>query len=295
MQSHDHAQAAHDAVAAHLPGYRVDTITPLGEGQDNLAYEVNGELIVRFSKEADPVRRAMLVDREARLLTGVAGFSPVPVPEPGFTVAEQGCLAYFKLPGLPLLGLPPSERLSHGPSVAATLGGLLSALHAVPLDRLAGLVEVDAPPLSEWLDEAKEIYPTIIKEIPEAHRRTVQTFLDTPPPDGGYDPVFSHNDLGIEHVLVDPATGAVTGVIDWSDAAIVDPAYDFGLLYRDLGPAALEAALGGYRSGDLTALRERALFYGGCSLLEDLAYGLETGQDTYIDKSRTALEWLFHS
>jgi aminoglycoside phosphotransferase (APT) family kinase protein len=35
--------------------------------------------------------------------------------------------------------------------------------------------------------------------------------------------VLSHNDLGIEHVLVDPATLEVTGVVDWSDAAIVDP------------------------------------------------------------------------
>jgi hypothetical protein len=26
----------------------------------------------------------------------------------------------------------------------------------------------------------------------------------------------------------------VTGIIGWSDAAIVDPAYDFGLLYRIL-------------------------------------------------------------
>ncbi|MFI6454796.1 phosphotransferase family protein [Streptosporangium amethystogenes] len=293
MQSHDHAQATRDAVAAHLPGYRVDTVTPLGEGQDNLAYEVNGELIVRFSKEADPVRRAMLVDREARLLASVAGFSPVPVPEPRFTVVEQGCLAYFKLPGLPLLDLPPSERLSHGPSVAATLGGLLSAAHAVPVDRLADLVEGDNPPLSEWLDEAREIYPTIAGEIPTARHRAVKTFLETSPPDGDHVPVFSHNDLGIEHVLVDPATGAVTGVIDWSDAAIVDPAYDFGLLYRDLGPVALDAALGGYRSGDLTALRERAVFYARCSLFEDLAYGIETGQKAYIDKSRTALEWLF--
>ncbi|WP_051753265.1 phosphotransferase family protein [Streptosporangium amethystogenes] len=295
MQSRDRAQDSHDAVAAQLPGYRINTVTPLGEGQDNLAYEVNGELIVRFSKEADPVRRATLVDREARLLTTVAGFSPVPVPEPRFTIAEQGCLAYFKLPGRPLLDLPPAERLTYGPSVAATLGDLLSALHAVPVDRLAGLVEVDAPPLSEWLDEAAEIHPTIIKEIPEARRRAVQTFLDTPPPDGDYDPVFSHNDLGIEHVLIAPATGAVTGVIDWSDAAIVDPAYDFGLLYRDLGPTALEAALGGYRPGDVTALRERAVFYGRCGLFEDLAYGLETGQDAYVGKSRTAMEWLFHS
>ncbi len=56
-------------------------------------------------------------------------------------------------------------------------------------------------------------------------------------------------------MLVDPDTWEVTGIIDWSDAAIVDPAYDFGLLYRDLGPRA----------------RRRA----------------------YVDKSLAALEWLF--
>jgi hypothetical protein len=35
---------------------------------------------------------------------------------------------------------------------------------------------------------------------------------------------------GIEHVLVDQDTFAVTGVLDWTDAALVDPAYDFGPL-----------------------------------------------------------------
>ena len=42
-------------------------------------------------------------------------------------------------------------------------------------------------------------------------------------------------------MLADPRTWAVTGVLDWGDAAITDPAYDIGLLYRDLGPAALDA------------------------------------------------------
>jgi len=294
-QSRDRAEDVRDALAAHLPGYRVETVTPLGEGEDNIAYEVNGELIVRFSKEPDPVRRTALVEREARLLTVVAGFSPVPVPAPRFTVAEWGCLAYPRLPGLPLLNLPSSKRQAHAPSIAATLGGLLAAMHAVPLGLVAGLVETDGSLPPEWLDEAAEIHSTIIDEIPSAHRRAVRAFLDTPPPKGGHEPVFSHNDLGIEHVLVDPATGSVTGVVDWSDAAIVDPAYDFGLLYRDLGPAPLEIALGRYRSGDTAALRERAVFYGRCGFFEDLAYGLETGQDAYTGKSLTALEWLFAS
>ncbi|MEU8379207.1 phosphotransferase [Streptosporangium sp. NPDC048865] len=291
------------AMARHLPGHRVETVTPLGAGQDNVAYEVNGDLILRFSKEPDPARRAALVEREARLLAVVADLSPVPVPEPAFTIAAQGCLAYPKLPGRPLLDLPAAKRSAHGPSVAATLGALLAAAHAVPAGLLTGLAEVDDSPPSEWLREASEICPAIIDEIPPAHHRAVRTFLGTPPPDDGHTPVFSHNDLGIEHVLVAPATGTVTGVIDWSDAAIVDPAYDFGLLYRDLGPTALDAALDGYRSAglpnglttlrDLAVLRERAVFYGRCRLFEDLEYGIETGRELYVGKCLTAVEWLF--
>ena len=227
-------------VAAHLPGYQVDSVVLAGAGQENTAYEVNGELIVRVSKEPDPARRAVSVQREARLLTTVAGISPLPVPEPRFIAPEQGCLAYRKVPGRSLLELP--GRWAHGTSIAATLGGFLAA----------------------------------------------------PPPAGGYTLVFSHNDLGVEHVLVDPAW-TVTGVIDWTDAALVDPAYDFGLLYRDLGPDAVDAAVRTYRTSvdNIGALRERAAFYARCSVLEDLAYGLGSGQTRYVDNSIAALAWLF--
>src|SRR5215211_4430951 len=97
-------------VAAYLPDHRVDSVVPVGEGGDHLAYEVDGELIVRFGKEPDPAARAAGVDREARLLAAVAAISPLPVPEPVFTAAEQGCLAYRKLPGVPLLDLPLPPR-----------------------------------------------------------------------------------------------------------------------------------------------------------------------------------------
>lgn len=41
------------------------------------------------------------------------------------------------------------------------------------------------------------------------------------------------------------------------------------------------------------ALRERAVFYARCSVFEDLAHGIETGQERYIDKSVAAMVWLF--
>jgi aminoglycoside phosphotransferase (APT) family kinase protein len=267
-------------VAAHLPGYQVATVAPLGAGLDNVAYEVNGELIVRFSREPDPAR----VTREVDLLAAVAEVSPLPVPRPVFTDPGRGCVAYRKVPGTPLLDLPPAGRSAHAGPIAATLGGFLAALHAVPVDRLAGLVEPDDQPLPDWLADAAAQYATVAGHVPAAHRPAVEEFLAAPPPAGGYPLVFSHNDLGIEHVLVDPERWTVTGVIDWSDAALVDPAYDTGLLYRDLGPAALDACPDG---------AGRAAFYARCGVFEDLAYGLETGRRPYVDKSLTALAWLF--
>jgi aminoglycoside phosphotransferase (APT) family kinase protein len=293
-RSRDRDRDIRDAVVTHLPDYRVDSVVLAGEGQDNIAYEVNGELMVRFSKECDPARRAARVDHEARLLAAVAAISPLPVPQPTFTVAEQGCLAYFKIPGRPLLDLPQSQRQAHGRSIAATLGELLTAMHAAPIDRMAGLVDTEELPLDEWQVEAAQNYATVAAVVPVKHQRPIEAFLDAAAPDDGYALVFSHNDLGIEHVLVDPATWNVTGIIDWSDAAIVDPAHDFGLLYRDLGPA-IAAAIGSYRSdvNDVVAVGERATFYARCSVFEDLAHGMVTGQDRYVDKSLAALEWLF--
>ncbi|MGW2824022.1 phosphotransferase family protein [Streptomyces sp. NPDC001443] len=294
-RSRDRVAVVRSVVATHMLDRRIESVVPLGEGLDNLAYEINGELIVRFSKEPDPARRTALVGREARVLAAVAEISPLPVPEPTFTVAEHGCLAYRKLPGVPLLDMPLHQRSLHATSIAAALGELLTALHAAPVDRFDGLVDVDHQPPAEWRHEAAEHYVAVAGRVPAAHRRSVEAFLEAAPPDDGRTPTFSHNDLGIEHVLVDPATWTVTGVIDWSDAAVVDPAHDFGLIYRDLGPAAARAAVDSCRTDadDLAAIGERAVFYARCSVFEDLAHGIETEQDKYVDKSLAAMEWLF--
>ena len=61
-----------DAVRAGVPGLQVRSVALSGEGTDNLAYEVNGELVVRFSKEPDPARRADLIRSEVEHLDAEA-------------------------------------------------------------------------------------------------------------------------------------------------------------------------------------------------------------------------------
>jgi aminoglycoside phosphotransferase (APT) family kinase protein len=290
---HRDEQHVAELVRVGVHGLQVSSVALIGEGVDHLAYEVNGELVVRFSKEDDPTRRAELIRSETGLLAAVAQISPLRVPEPVFTDAEQGCWAYAKIPGTPLLDLPAPQRLRYAPALAATLGRFLSALHAAPSERMAQFVSPDQVPMAEWRDEAAENYTAVVKEIHATRRGPVEAFLTAAPPEAGDGLVFSHNDLGIEHVLISPDTQAITGVIDWSDAAFADPAYDFALLYRDLGPAALTAALTSYPAQDTAAFHDRVTFYARCGLLEDLAYGIQTGLKAYVGKSITALEWLF--
>jgi aminoglycoside phosphotransferase (APT) family kinase protein len=260
------------SLAHHLPGYEVRSMVELGKGSDNAAYEVNGELVVRVSKEADARRRSEATRREAELLAAVARFSTLPVPEPVFADAEAGVLAYFKLPGLPLMDRPVEEPARLAPA----LGGFVGRLHRAPLGEIEPLVQRDFYPLTAWLEDAERYYRRVAQRVPAADRRLIEDFLgSTPPAEPGAE-AFGHNDLGAEHVLVDVGTGAVTGVIDWTDAAIADPARDLALIYRDLGPKVFDLALAHYGGRFDDADRGRAAFYARCKLLEDVAYGLGT-------------------
>ncbi|HWT26168.1 MAG TPA: aminoglycoside phosphotransferase family protein [Solirubrobacteraceae bacterium] len=280
-------------IAASLPALSVESIAPLGEGTDHIAYLVDDRLVVRFTTGRDAILSAASVDREARLLTVAAAVSPIAVPKPVLVAPEKGCLAYLKLPGVPLLDLPQRRRALHAPGIAADLGRLLRALHAVAPQDVAELVTRDDLAPEQWLDEAAEHYATVAAAIPSAYRQVTREFLAAAAPQAPPQLRFSHNDLGIEHVLVDPRAGTVTGVLDWADAALADPARDFGLIYRDLGPAAAAAAFSAYGPDAAVALRDRAVFHARCALLEDLAFGLENGREPYVEKSLAGLAWLF--
>ena len=91
---------------------------------------------------------------------------------------------------------------------------------------------------------------------------------------------FYHNDLGAEHILASRDSSELTGVIDWSDAAIADPARDIGRLLRDFGFGVAETVL--RRTGGDERMLARAAFYARCALLEDLAYGSETSRPQYV-------------
>jgi aminoglycoside phosphotransferase (APT) family kinase protein len=269
----------------------------LGRGLDHAAILVGGDTVVRVALEADPVARAAAVRREAAVLravaSAVAGVVPVAVPVPSLAEPAAGVMAHPLLPGTPLADVAPAARERAAAPAGATLGRLMSVVAGLT-PRVGDVVHVDADPPAEWLAEARAGHPRVEDAIPPARRAAVRAFLDAEPPapaDGAH-LVLCHDDLGAEHVLVDGA-GTVTGVIDWSDAAIADPAGDLGRILRDLGPAALDAALAELAPPEPRATRARTVFRARCGALEDMAYGRDADRPAYVSRAVAALGWLF--
>ncbi|MGH1564284.1 phosphotransferase family protein [Mumia sp. DW29H23] len=249
-----------------------------------------GTLLRRRLPEAD----CLTSEHEAALLRVVAAVSPLAVPTVVEVWPDEDVMEMAALPGGPLLPRLDALDAPVRDGIATDLGSFLAALHEVPPETVADLVPVDDTPLGELRDEAAGTLDVVDGTLTADQRRTVERFVEAPAPPAAPRLVLSHNDLGAEHVFVDADPRVITGIIDWSDAALTDPALDLGLVLRDLGRRSFEHALAAYGSGGADeGLRERAVFHARARALEDLAYGLESGRDDYRRNALRAIAELF--
>lgn len=276
-------------------------VEPFAQGGESRTFALRGrDLLVSVpSAWPDDVLPAAELERRATLLQRVEARVSIPVPHVQRVLPEEGLLVVGRLPGERLIDATPVRRGELRRPAAHALGTLLGELHTWDRAAYDDVAVVDDYSPEDWLQEAAATGARLARTLSPSQRRDVERFLSQPPPaPTAAVPVLSHNDLGVEHVLV-AASGAprVTGVIDWDDAAVCDPAHDFGLLLRDLGPDALDTALAAYAAAGGTALGipARARFYARCKLLEDLAFGHAEGIGAYVEKSLDAWGWTFRA
>lgn len=279
---------AHGAAPAGLPAgvelsrllasVDVQSVSPLGSGVDHHAFCINDDLVLRCA--IDPDRdTATRIRSEVALLAAVAERSPVPVPAVVGCDPEAGLLLLTLLPGNAVVDVSSFDRTR----LVDQLGPFLDALHSTPPAIAARVAVLDDTTHAEYREEARTDFEAIAEQLPTRHRSRIVAFLDKQPPSPPPAQAFTlcHSDLGAEHILVSDRS-EVTGVIDWSDSAITDRARDYGRLVRDLGLPTLRPLLAD-ASGDDRRLIDRALFHARCSLIEDLRFGLETGNRRYSD------------
>jgi aminoglycoside phosphotransferase (APT) family kinase protein len=288
-------EAAARLIEAQVPELAPARLELLGAGWDNWAFRVNGDLVFRF-----PRRKlgAVLLEREVRVLPLLAPHLPLPIPTPLFQGAPAGGYPY-PFAGYRLIPGETACRLewtgAARAAAAPLLGRFLRTLHRLPVE----------PAVREWAprdDMGKTDLPrylTLVEErlaaMPPAARppdaaevlERMDTLSRTPPHAGPT--CWVHGDLYARHLLADDRL-RLTGVIDWGDVHLGDPALDLSVVYSFLSPSARPAFWSEYGEVDAQTqarARFRALFYGAVLT----HYAVEAGDAALLAAGRFALSW----
>lgn len=266
MQTTSLTQQYVERISYAFPRLSIEQATPNTTGWDSFVLEVNGNLIFRF-----PLRPEIEAElrTESELLRELANVLSVPVPD--YKYIWKGDATYTH----PFVGYPKIEgvhphQLVNSPVrdiLAAELGTFISSLHAFPIEQAieAGVREYSQE--AWWRVHAQRspevegvIRPLVSAEqwaqIDAQWHSLVATLKGS-----AFRPVFVHNDLFSSHIFCDPNSGLLTGIIDWGDAGIGDPAKDFGGLLYDCGSVFTEQVAAHYTGEQGANFRGRIRHY----------------------------------
>lgn len=295
---------ATELVEAAFPALAGRTVEAFAEGWDNTVVVVDGSWAFRFPRRAIAVAG---VEREIELLPQLAPLLPLPVPVPELVGAPSRAFRWpffgaRLLPGTELADAALSEsdrvqlasalgaflRVLHAPDVAARLG---SGLRVDPMrradpsvrarmarGRLARLDRLVGP--GTWTDDG------LVADL--FARGEAVGDSDARHDDDSGNLVLVHGDLHARHVLVD-AQGRASGVIDWGDLCLADPAVDLFIGYASFSGTSRQAFFDAYGHdvGPDQELRARVLAVSVSAALAD--YAADDGRPLLLAESLAAL------
>ena len=237
------------------------------DGWDMSASLVEGRWVDRSPRRSEIEPQAR---REAAAMPWLAPQLPLPVPVPCIVSEDPLILRHSYLPGTAC----PGESALHGRAI----GEFLRALHVVDPDAAVAHGLRDAA--SSYADAQKvreRMAVRVLPRLPEHLRGDGESLLERAAVEAA-DPRVVHGDLGPSHVLVEG--DRVTGVIDWGDSGVGDPAIDLAWTVHGSAARFADAVVAAYRPSDSVLARARDLRLLGP--WHEVLFGLDTGQDGFV-------------
>ena len=254
-------EALGQRVRAALPPHLQLETTLLGAGDTFIAFQV-GDYVARLPRHD---HAAGCLRREACFLPRIAADLPLDVPRPTIISRSTAQLPPFALhrrvAGQELLldrwlALPRAQQQSF----ARGVGSFLRALHSIPIETIAGCdVEHTDPRIqvAGLRENAREQLMPVLTAPAQSALDAAFDRYTSGDPEWNYTPAMIHCDVGPSHVLYDPDRAALTGVIDFGDVVIGDPARDFIFFREDWNADFLDLALETYELEPRTPLLRR--------------------------------------
>jgi len=269
-----------------FPQLEIRNVSKLGEGWASFVIEVNGELVFRFPKRPDVDDN---LRKEVQLVPRLARHLATPVPRFDFVWRggrqyEGWFVGYRKIEGVPIGRW--CTRGSHSARMASNLAALLSAIHRFPYRRMKGLkLPVTGP--AGRRRRMRSLYSRMEEEgfslLTAKERKKAVDFFEEQISNADnfrFSPTFIHDDLAASHILCDKAMNRISGVIDWEDGSIGDPAGDFYGIVQDCGVDYARKVLEKYGGEPDSRMLQRARLYVSLIPFYEVLYGREHDEET---------------
>jgi aminoglycoside 2''-phosphotransferase len=279
------------AIIENFPDLAISSIEYLSEGWDSVACRVNGMLIFRFPKRQE-VADALQV--EINLLPELARRLPAPIPD--FQYIGKGgkhfpyrFVGYRALEGT--LYDDWGETCWDESWWRQELGEFLTELHLFPVERARELGVRDCiisdlnEPGATWRETVGNYYDLVRAQVfpvldAEQQNRTVQLF------EGflgdrnnfAFHSVLLHADIWDEHIILNLATRKISGIIDFGDVCIGDPALDVATGVRPF-----------YRNDLSENYLQRRNFFAQIQPLNSILFGLAKTDPSLVEYGRYTL------
>ena len=255
-------EIARAAIDASFPSIDTSQLEYLGWGWDYEVFATGDGWAFRFPRRA-PCADAFESERQILDLAARVLPSEVAVPRVELIGQPNGGFPY-RFSGHRLIRGSTAESLGPElmPTFAREIATALGAIHAVPEAEAhsAGLRAVDLDDIgrSDWIERGSGSAANL-RGIDDVVDEAVSwaAGVQTPIPPFAGPLRFVHQDLVPEHIIVDPISGRIAGIIDWTDAILGDPARDFVFLVAWQGWQFAEDVLGGYPHAVDSEFRER--------------------------------------
>ena len=259
------AQGARAVIAACFPEVDSRTLKYLGSGWQFEAYLTADGWAFRFPRRA---WCADLFESERRVHELVSRVLAPKIAVPNVELMGQPTDGFpYRFAGHRFISGVPADTLNSDfdATLARGIGRALEAIHSIPEEeaRAAGVVELDSeePGRKDWLKRGLEL-ASRLRGLEPAIDSALNWVADVSLPLPRYEGPLRviHHDLCPEHLIVEPKTGQLAGIIDWTDTILGDSVRDFVGLVAWRGWGFTEEVLCSYRLPLDGGFRERLRF-----------------------------------